>query len=248
MPASPQYLAATSFLDYNTEAVQHFIRQIVPPDMDDKRAQAIALYYGVRDKIRYDVYDAAMDSNGFRASSVVKAGSGMCIHKSLLYCATLRAIGVPARLWFADVRNHLSSPRLREYVGGDIFHFHCLVELCLEGDNWLKATPVFNWQLCRLYKMTPLEFDGYHDSIHHPFDESGNKYMEFVNQHGSFDDLPCEWLLAGLREHHPGMFSIEGRRYRKHSLINDMTHDEAQTPSAPLSLNASEKTTHTRRT
>lgn len=221
MPTNPQYLAATPFLDYNAAAVQAFIAHIVPPHVRDKRAQAIALYYGVRDQIRYDVYDAAMDVTGLRASSVVNAASGMCIHKSLLYCATLRSIGVPARLWFADVSNHLSSPRLREYVGGDIFHFHCLVELCLDGENWLKATPVFNGQLCRLYKMIPLEFDGYHNSMHHPFDELGNKYMEFVNQYGSFDDLPFEWLLAGLREHHPKMFNTEGKRYRQNSLMKD---------------------------
>lgn len=221
MPTNPRHLAATPFLDYHAPAVQAFIAGSLPPNADDKRTQAIALYYSVRDRIRYDVYDAAMDAEGLRASSIVTAASGMCIHKSLLYCATLRAIGVPARLWFADVRNHLSSPRLREYVGGDIFHFHCLVELCLDGKNWLKATPVFNRQLCLLYKMIPLEFDGYHDSMHHPFDELGNKYMEFVHQHGSFDDLPFEWLLAGLREHHPRMFSAEGKRYRHNSLMQD---------------------------
>ncbi|MEB7884968.1 transglutaminase-like domain-containing protein [Serratia fonticola] len=221
MPTNINYLAATPFLDFNAAAVQAFIKRILPPNARDKRAQAIALYYGVRDQIRYDVYDAAMDAEGLRASSVVNAASGMCIHKSLLYCATLRAIGVPARLWFADVRNHLSSPRLREYVGGDVFHFHCLVELCLDGENWLKTTPVFNKQLCLLYKMMPLEFDGYRDSMHHPFDELGNKYMEFVKHHGSFADLPFDWLDAGLRELHPKMFNAEGKRYRQNSLIKD---------------------------
>lgn len=221
MSTEKKCLAATPFLDFNTEQIQSFITRVLAPNVREKRAQAIALYYAVRDQIRYDVYDAAMDAEGMRASNIVKAASGMCIHKSIVYCATLRAIGVPARLWFADVRNHLSSARLREYVGGDTFHFHCLVELCLDNENWLKATPVFNRQLCQLYKMMPLEFDGYHDSMHHPFDEQGNKYMEFVKQHGSFDDLPYEWLMAGLHQLHPKMFNVEGRRYRQNSLIKD---------------------------
>lgn len=222
MQPEMNYLAATPFLDFNAAEVQAFIARVLPLNLHDQRARAIALYYGVRDQIRYDVYDAAMDAEGFRASSIVTATSGMCIHKSVVYCATLRAIGIPARLWFADVRNHLSSARLREYVGGDTFHFHCLVELCLDGENWLKATPVFNRQLCLLYKMMPLEFDGYRDSMHHPFDELGNRYMEFVKQHGSFDDLPFEWLMAGLRKFHPKMFNAEGRGYRQNSLIKDV--------------------------
>jgi hypothetical protein len=215
-------LSATDFLDYHSPEVQDFLTQILPPGVDDRRTQAIALYYAVRDRIRYDVYDAAMNRNGLCASAVLRAGSGMCIHKSVVYCTVLRAIGVPARLWFADVCNHLSSPRLREYVGGDVFHFHSLVELCLDGKTWLKATPVFNRQLCLLYKITPLDFDGYHDSLHHPFDEQGNKYMEFVHQHGSFDDLPYTWLINGLRKQHPKMFTREGRRYQKNTLVKDL--------------------------
>ena len=221
MHSDTQCLTATPFLDFDSPIVQAFVAQALPEEADDKRSQAIALYYAVRDSILYDVYDAPMDAEGLRASSVLLSGSGMCIHKSVVYCAALRLIGVPARLWFADVRNHLSSARLREYVGGDTFHFHCLVEMNLDGENWIKATPVFNRQLCLLYKMAPLDFDGFQDSIHHPFDRSGNKYMEFVRQHGSFDDLPYEWLMHGLREQHPKMFNAERQNFRQNSLIRD---------------------------
>ncbi len=30
----------------------------------------------------------------------------------------------------------------------------------------------------------------------HPFDQAGNRHMEYVNQRGSFDDLPLEQILA----------------------------------------------------
>ena len=41
-----------------------------------------------------------------------RAGRGFCIGKSALLAAVARVIGIPARLGYADVRNHLTSKRL----------------------------------------------------------------------------------------------------------------------------------------
>jgi transglutaminase-like putative cysteine protease len=159
----------------------------------------------VRDTVRYEVYGADFSRSGLRASHILRAGSGMCIHKSVLYVAALRAIAVPSRLVFTDVRNHLASARLRALVGGDVFRYHCFTSVYLNG-RWVKATPVFPRVLCKLYRIAPLEFDGITDSLHHPFDLQGRRHMEFLHIHGEFADLPYDRVLTGLQAAHPGLF------------------------------------------
>src|SRR5207248_2324841 len=123
-------------------------------DRTDEVAMACALYYAVRDGIRYDVYGADLTRRGLSAGGVLEQGFGFCVHKSIVYAAALRSVGIPSRLVYGDVRNHLASPRLRELVGGEIFRFHSLTSVHLNG-TWVKATPVFNKMLCRLYRMKP---------------------------------------------------------------------------------------------
>src|SRR5918997_4092772 len=142
--------AVTRYLDHDALPVREFVRRAVPDEDASPTAKAVQLYYAVRDGIRYDVYGADLSHHGLRASSVVHAGKGFCLHKSILYAAAVRAVGIPSRLVLTDVRNHLASERLKRLVGGDVFHFHCLTEVHLDG-RWIKATPVFNKLLCRLY-------------------------------------------------------------------------------------------------
>ena len=214
-------LAATQFLDHGSPRVREFVSKVVGEATDPTEC-AVALYRAVRDGVHYEVYGADMSRTGLRASSVLQRGSGMCVHKSVLYAAALRAVGVPSRLVLTDVRNHLASARLRELVGGDVFHYHCLVSLWLNG-KWVKATPVFNRTLCRLYGMAPLEFDGTADSLHHPFDLRGRRHMEFLHTHGEFADLPYDLLLDGLRAAHPRIFATADT-FATGSLVADATH------------------------
>lgn len=202
---TPQ-LAATEFLDHDSDAIHDYVDTVIAGVEPDDRTRAVALYLAVRDGIHYDVYGADLTRTGLRASTVLTAGSGMCLHKSTLYATTLRAIGVPSRLVLTDVRNHLSSGRLRDLVGGDVFRYHCLVSVCL-GGRWVRATPVFNRTLCRLYRMTPLEFDGRTDSLYHPYDLQGRRHMEVIHEYGEFDDLPYDVVIDGLRTHHPKVFA-----------------------------------------
>lgn len=213
-------LRATEFLDHESDEVRALVDTVSDPSMS-RVARAVALYYAVRDRVRYEVYGADLSRTGLRASAVLRTGSGMCLHKSVVYAAALRAVGVPSRLLLTDVRNHLASDRLRDLVGGDMFTYHCLVSLRLDG-RWLKATPVFNKTLCRLYRMAPLEFDGTADSLHHPFDTQGRQSMEFVRVHGEFADLPYERVITGLRTAHPKLFD-EPDRFMAGSLVAD-TH------------------------
>lgn len=223
-PPSPESLRATGFLDHDSAEVGAFVAAALSPGSDTPTRRAVDLYYAVRDGIRYEVYGADLSGEGLRASSVVRSGSGMCLHKSVLYAACLRRVGVPSRLVLTDVRNHLSSPRLRGLVGGDVFHQHCLTALHLRG-RWLTVTPVFNRVLCALYKMRPLEFDGTADSVHHPYPGGAGAGMEFLRTHGTFEDLPHAMVLRDLRRAHPRLFPGAGDAAAPGSLA-----DEARAP------------------
>jgi len=154
----------TGFLDHQSSVVRRFVEQALHQDDLTAEEKAIRLYYAVRDNILYEIYGADMSRTGLRASAIIAAGSGLCIHKSIVYAAAVRSVGIPSRLVLTDVRNHLTSDRLRQFVGGDVFHYHCLVSVFI-GGRWVKATPVFNRKLCQLYGMKPLEFDGKSDSL-----------------------------------------------------------------------------------
>jgi transglutaminase-like putative cysteine protease len=195
-------LAVTEFLDHDTLVVRRFVDRVLGKEPGTPLENAVKLYYAVRDEIMYEVYDADLSPDGMKASSILRRGRGFCIHKSNVYAAACRAAGVPSRLVMTDVRNHLASDRLRELVGGDVFRFHALTSVHLEG-RWVRATPVFNRTLCRLYGITPLEFDGRADSMSHPYDSNGRRYMEFLHEHGEFDDFPYELVIEGIREAHP---------------------------------------------
>jgi transglutaminase-like putative cysteine protease len=145
-----------------------------------------------------------------KASTVLANGYGWCVPKATLLAAACRAAGIPARLGFADVRNHLSTERMRETMKTDLFVWHGYTDIWIDG-AWRKATPAFNLELCERFGLLPLEFDGVHDSIYHPFDLAGHRHMEYVHQRGSFDDLPLKQILASFHEVYGGTLGSESR-------------------------------------
>ena len=197
---APATLSATETIDSDHPAVQAFAREHALGA--DDRERAVALYLAVRDGFRYDPYKADLSPRGMTASTVLAQGYGWCVPKAVLLAAVSRAAGIPARLGFADVRNHLSTERMRKNMQTEIFYWHGYTELWIAG-AWRKATPAFNLSLCQKFGLLPLEFDGLSDSIYHPFDAAGNRHMEYVAQRGSFDDLPLEQIMADFRIHYP---------------------------------------------
>lgn len=162
-------------------------------------AAARRLYLAVRDDLRYDPYRLGAGPDDFRASRTLTRGYGFCVTKAAVLAAAARARGIPARLGFADVRNHLSSPRLLATMGTDVFSYHGYTELYLKG-KWVKATPAFNESLCRKARILPLEFDGENDSIYHPFDLDGRRHMEYLRHRGIYLDIPLEKMAADWAE------------------------------------------------
>ena len=133
------------------------------------KEKSVRLYYKIRDGIRYDPYASSLDVAGMKASKTLAEMKGYCVQKAVLLAAVCRAQGIPARLGFADVRNHLSTGKMRERMKTDTFYWHGYTAIFLEG-QWLKATPAFNVELCEKFGLKPLEFDGEVDSIYHEFE------------------------------------------------------------------------------
>jgi transglutaminase-like putative cysteine protease len=155
------------------------------------RERAVAMYYAVRDGLRYDPYRIDLSVKGLSASRALELGYGWCVTKAALLAASARAVGIPARVGYADVRNHLSTERMRQMLQTDLFIWHGYTELWLDG-RWVKSTPAFNIELCERFGLLPLDWDGVNDSLYHPYDREGHRHMEYVNQRGSFDDVPLE--------------------------------------------------------
>jgi len=202
------YLQPTFFLDYNTQEVADFA-EAVCAGRTTPAAKATALYYAVRDQITYDPYDLRYSRSAMRASSILQKKSGYCVAKAVLLAAVGRQQQIPCRLGFADVTNHLSTARLREMMGTDLFIYHGYTEMYL-NHKWVKATPAFNLSLCTRFNVQPLEFDGTEDSIFHENNTLGQRHMEYVRDHGHFADLPFEEIFAAYGKTYPNFFDHFG--------------------------------------
>ena len=160
---------------------------------------AVKLYLAVRDGIRYDPYSPFHLPEHYQASFVLERGRSFCVPKVSLLCALGRASGIAARVGFATVRNHLATKEVIEFLGSNVFVYHGFVEFFLEG-KWVKATPAFNRELCEQHKVPPLEFNGRQDSLFHAFNLENKKYMEYLEYHGTYPDIPVTTILAAWQK------------------------------------------------
>ena len=200
-----EYLQPGRYIDSAHPAVGAFARQNAQGKND--REKSVSLYYAVRDRIRYNPFLDFSKPEAFRASSVLEAGEGFCIGKAALLAACARTAGIEARVGFADVKNHLTTPRLAETMGSDLFVYHGYTELRIDG-RWVKATPAFNLALCTRFRVKPLEFDGREDSIFHPFDEDARRHMEYLRDRGVYADVPVEEIQRAFREAYPKFYAL----------------------------------------
>ena len=164
----------------------------------------VGLYYAVRDGFRYNPSNVQTERPAFKASSVLlrdRALGGHCIDKANVLAACSRVLGIPSRLHFANVRNHIGTAGLERRLGTDLLVFHGYVELYLD-DKWVAATPAFNKELCDYLGVEPLEFDGKRDSILQQFDRNGGKFMEYVHDYGTYPDIPFDLMIAEWRRHY----------------------------------------------
>ena len=188
------YLTPTSIIDSDHKSVRDYAIKTIGGSTDPVDI-SVKLYLAVRDGILYDPYSPFYLPEHYRASYVLKRGRSFCVPKASLLCALGRACGIPSRIGLADVRNHLATKQLIEFIGSDLFVYHGFVEFYLEG-KWVKATPAFNIDLCKRHHVPPLEFNGREDSLFQAYNLRNQKFMEYVAFHGVYADLPVDKIFA----------------------------------------------------
>ena len=196
-----EYLEPGMYVDSDAPAIVEFARRTCGGETDDV-SKAIALYYAVRDSIIYTPYFDFRTEDTYRASACLTRGSGFCVAKAALLSAAARVVGIPARVGYADVRNHLCTPRLRALMGTDIFYYHSYADLFLR-DKWVKATPAFDRGLCDRFGVKTLEFDGTEDSLMHPYNERGRRHMEYLRDRGPLADVPVQDIMDTFAREYP---------------------------------------------
>ncbi|MCY6380167.1 transglutaminase-like domain-containing protein [Hoeflea prorocentri] len=202
-PERADCLQAGLYVDSGSDAVRRFTLDALESAKATTDTQkAVALYNAVRDGFRYNPYSISMRAEDYKASHIVKTQSAYCVPKAILLTACLRAAGIPAAVGFADVRNHLNSPKLAELMGSDLFIYHGYVQLWL-GDSTFKVTPAFNSEMCERFGVKPLDFDGTADALFHEYDADNRRHMEYVNDRGIYQDPPIVEILSTFKAFYP---------------------------------------------
>jgi transglutaminase-like putative cysteine protease len=213
-----KYLEPTYFLDFDNGDVLAFAESNSDKNQNNKE-NAIQLYYAVRDGFKYNPYVLDLRKEGLKASSLLKKNNGYCIEKALLLAATARAIGIPSRLSFYIVANHIATGRIEKVLRTNKLVFHGATEFYLD-EKWLKVTPAFDARLCHYLDVATLEFDGTEDAIFQQFDEKGNVFMEYLHSYGDFDDMPYDLAISEFIKHYPHIF--DSKEYLKEKLVYNL--------------------------
>jgi len=198
-----RYLQPTYFLDSDTVAVKDLVATITVHKTTDVD-KAVALFYWVRDEIRYDVYSLSENPADYKASAVIEKRIGWCVPKAVLLAALARAVGVPSRLHFADIRNHQIGEKLLDVMQTNLFFYHGYTEMYLK-DTWVKATPAFNAELCHKMGHKTVAFDGLSHGMLPATTLNNEKHVEYVKDRGTAPDLPLEEIMDYFKKVYPSM-------------------------------------------
>jgi transglutaminase-like putative cysteine protease len=193
------YLRPTEVIDSDAPPIREKALWLTEGKESD-RERAIALYYFVRDSIRHEPYAAGFELTDYIASGTLQKGYGFCTHKSILLVALARAAGIPARIGFADIRDHLLSYKFRKMIGGNnLLIYHGYAELRIDG-RWVHASPAVDAEACRQSGFVPVEFDGANDYRDSPVNQKGRKHIEWVQDRGTRDDFPWDEIRVAAQE------------------------------------------------
>ncbi|MFT5355001.1 MAG: transglutaminase-like putative cysteine protease [Polyangiales bacterium] len=198
----PTFLRPTPYFDFEHPLVREFVELTLQGVQPGEVQRVRALYLAARDGVSYNPYVFDTDKGSMRASDVLIHRKSYCIPKAVLLGAAARSIGIPARLGLTNVRNHLSTPKMLTWLRTEVFAMHGYIELFVEG-MWRKATPAFDRVLCERMGVPPLEFNGLEDSMFQQFSSDGSQFIEYLRDHGRFEDVPIDLILASLTEHYP---------------------------------------------
>lgn len=204
MSSFENYLKPTFYLNYEDLRFQEFIKPFA--DIQDKTQLATKLYLHVRDYFLYDPYHLDLRPSALQASQLVTKNRAWCVEKAIVFAACLRAFGIPTRLGYAIVENHIGIDRLIQVLRSKRIVFHGYVEVYLdEFQSWTKATPAFDARVCRLNKVEPLIWNGTCDSLFQAYSQN-DKFMEYHHDYGTFDDVPRDLMQREMQTYYPHLF------------------------------------------
>ncbi|HRP53472.1 MAG TPA: transglutaminase-like domain-containing protein [Fluviicola sp.] len=197
-----EYSRETSFLDFKNADFQDFMKPI--KCVSDQKEQAIAIYEFVRDTFLYDPFHLDLRPTSLKASEIIRHKRAWCVEKAIVACACFRAFGIPSRLGFGIVKNHIGVEKLVQFLKREEIVFHGFVEVFLNS-RWVKCTPAFDEKVCRVSKVPVLEWDGEKDSLFQSY-VAEKKFMEYLHFYGSFDDVPLALMHAEMKKYYPHLF------------------------------------------
>ena len=198
-----EFLRETSFLNFNDPSFDEFTSAI--DSSKSSKEIALQLYFHVRDSFLYDPYHLDLRQDALKASNVLRKKRAWCVEKATVLAACARKFNIPSRLGYSIVTNHIGSEKLVYYLRKNEIVFHGYVEMFLDN-KWVKCTPSFDKNICRLMDVEPLNWDGEADSMFQEF-KKGKKYMEYVYFYGEFEDVPIELMNAEMKKHYPHLFT-----------------------------------------
>lgn len=209
-----QLTRSTDVFDHHNPAVAQFVESAGSYGEPNVPKAVELLHDAVRDTIDYNVFNVALHPV-LSASDVVDEASGFCLHKSILFVAGCRKLGVPAVLCSDVVTNHVADAAMIELVGGEEF-LHWYARIYLNG-RWIKAAPIFNAMLCALYGVDVLRFNPSSDAIEQR--NSDSTKMVYRGQRLAYPDPNMAELIQAIGDMHPKMVTGHDRTPTSHALI-----------------------------
>jgi transglutaminase-like putative cysteine protease len=197
VPPDRRFLDPTSTIDWDSPVVKEKSRELTD-GLTDISERAAALFYFVRDSIRYNLFVPRDKAEHFKASRTLTNKEGYCVQKAVLLTALARANGIPAGLGFTRIRNNLMAEKALQMLGSNIMPFHGYSELFI-NNRWVKATPAWNIELYRKVGSNPIEFDGINDVMLPARNLEGKVHIEYLADLGHEDDVPLDRLWEALR-------------------------------------------------
>jgi len=116
-------------------------------------------------------------------------------------------LGVPSRLGYAIVQNHIGVEKLESYLRRKEIVFHGYVDVFLNG-QWFSCTPAFDKRICRISGVPPLDFDGMNNSMFQAYSDE-KQFMEYLHYYGTFPDVPVKLMNAEMKKYYPHLFETE---------------------------------------
>ncbi|MCO5260816.1 MAG: transglutaminase family protein [Crocinitomicaceae bacterium] len=197
-----EFLKETQFLDFSNLKFDEFVSKLTISS--NKKELATQLYYLVRDSFLYDPHHLDLRPTALKGSTILLKNRAWCVEKAIVLAALARKFDIPSRLGYAVVINHIGADILEKYLLRKEIVFHGYVSLYIDH-KWVKCTPAFDKRVCRINKVTPLEWNGENDSMFQEFEE-GKQFMEYVHFYGEFSDVPIEIMNNEMKKYYPHLF------------------------------------------